>query len=115
MIQISISIHYNSDPKNILPYLQTVTVFQLNVSFTMYAVTHTHLAKNTPSQNLPSNVNLHIFNNHRFLIDRYPYYQSQSSKQQGKKELHHVLCAAQYKCHTFLPHISTECCSCDVT
>ena len=93
-----------------------VAVFQLNVSFSMYAVTHpTSIAKNTPSQNPPSNVNPHIFSNHRFHIDRYPYHQSQSSKQQGRKDLHHVLCVTKYKCKRFLSHVSSWCRSCDVT
>ena len=103
---------YTIIPKSIIPYLQTVAVFQFNVSFTMYTVTHSCLAKNTPSQNPPSSVNPHIFSNHRFLIGRYPYHQS---KQQGKKELCHILCATHYKCHRFLPHVSIERCSCDVT
>ena len=88
---------YTIIPKSIITYLQTVSVFQLNVSFTMYAVTHNRLAKNAPSQNPPSNVNFHIFSNHGFLIGRYPYHQSQNSKQQAKKELHHILGATQYK------------------
>ena len=81
----------------------------------MYAVTHGRLAKNAPSQNPPSNVNLHIFGNHGFLIGGYPYHQSQNSKQQGKKELRHILGATQYKSHSFLPHVSNECRSCDIT
>ena len=59
----------------------------------MCAVTYSRLARNAPSQNPLSNVNPYIFSNHGFIIGRYPYYQSQSSKQQGKKELHHILCA----------------------
>ena len=47
-----------SNTKSIVPYLQIVTVFQLNMSFTMYTVTYSHLAKNVPSQNPPSNVNI---------------------------------------------------------
>ena len=42
----------------------------------MYAITHSRLAKKVPSQNPPSNVNVHIFSNHRFLTGRYPYHQA---------------------------------------
>ena len=61
----------------------------------MYTVIHSCLTKNVPSQNPPSNVNPHISVTLGFLIGRYPYHQSQSesNKQQGKKELHYVLCA----------------------
>ena len=34
----------------------------------MYAITHNRIAKNAPSQNPPSNVNLNIFSNHGFLL-----------------------------------------------
>ena len=67
----------------------------------MYVVTHSHLANDAPSQNPPSSVNPHIFSNPKFLVGGYPYHHSQSSKQQGKKELHHILYATQYKCHRF--------------
>ena len=62
---------------------------------------HSYLAKKAPSQNPPSNFNLHYFSSHTFLTGQYPHYYS---KQQGKNELHHILCATQYKFHTFLSH-----------
>ena len=45
------------------PYLQIVAVFQINI---IYHVRnhHSHLAKKVPSQNPPSNFNLHYFSSY---------------------------------------------------
>ena len=61
----------------------------------MYALTH----------NPPSDINQYNFSGRTF---RYPYRHSQGSKQQGKNELHRVLCAQA------LPHVSFERRICDV-
>ena len=87
------------------PY-QIVAVFQINVSFIMYAITHSRLAKKAPSQNPPSNINLHNFSDHTFLtLVDIRITIARVVIQQGKNELHHVLYATQYKLHRFLPYV----------
>ena len=86
-----------------------VAIFQINMPFAMYMVTHSRLAKKLLCK--PSIQ--HNFSSHTFLTGQYPYHPSQGSKQQGKKELH-ILCATQYKFYRLLPHISVEHCICDI-
>ena len=69
---------------------------------------HSRLAKKAPSQNHPSYFNLHNFSSHTFLTGRYAHHHSKGSKQQGKNDLHHVLCVTQYNLHRFLPHVSVK-------
>ena len=93
-------------PKANIPYLQIVTLFQINISFTDH---HSRLAKKVFSQNPPSNFNLHYFSSHMFLTGQYPHHHSKDSKQRGKNKLYHILCVTQYKFHRFILHISVKC------
>ena len=81
----------------------------------MYVITHSHIAKNVPLQNPPSNVNPYSFSNHRFWFLLVDIHISKARVVSDKVRRSYTTFWVWYNCHRFLPHVSTEHRSCDIT